>query len=1310
MRNTRWTLLGSWCVLATLAACAQDVGDIDRTQPGILRKADFQGEWFVRQTITDVPAAASWAFVGLQFDTERIRWEITEDLLIAYRAYPHIPGATDRLAYDDQGNPTRTQVANPTRDSEGLYEQPIAAFRITSHFDVQRSYNASTGEQSNVIVENTSDRPWFERQYFRVNFGSSPVTSIFTYRGADIQTQAVQYLDETWGPDFGLRQSYEGEQLTYFDFTNRHFLDLSFQSCINQLYGLGIGDCAGQLATVRTSFLRVDQREYEPVYFSDQDMDRFGYFRTERITYDREYGATVGGRILLANRHNLWEQVWQRDAAGAIRRDERGRPLAIPFAERTPKPVVFHLSLNFPQEVLDEGTAVVTGENYDRAFRRAVAAAQFGDDSRWTEVPTMFIICHNPVTDTPAWPEDPSLAHHCGEVGERALIGDLRYHFKYWVNNPQLASPLGYGPSAVDPLTGEIISGTAYTYGASVDTYAQFALNLVRFVNGDLSEDDLMTGSYVRDIIEERRNALIDPRPKRLDLDPQLARHATVDAMPFAGLFDMPLVERATDLLEGRALARVQGLQGMAAEGRRDLFPSVARYEERRLQAIRDAGFDEMLIDDEWLAGLGLSPQEGITDEMLEQFRPAEVLARLRQERARQRNPLYHRDCVLHANDFDDSLLSVAARYAGRTDYDKIYQEIRTAIYTAVQIHEIGHAVGLRHNFAGSMDTVNYFDAYWDLRITGMTGPNGETMPLRAPTTIGDFYGYATPTAEQLQGGMREFQYSSIMDYSNGFHTDLQGLGRYDEAAILYAYTAGRDGGANMRPGFVEVFNDIGAEGRRLFTEVERFRAIGYDQIPERFHYLTLLRVMGDGDFALGAARYRNRGVQRADEVDQSRAQGVADRRVEVPYLFCSDEYASSRMYCRRFDRGADPLEQTMDKIQNYRTMHFFDNYRRERYGWQPSSSLQRYAGRYFLDLVDTYQRWLLGVIYGVDDPALENVWTFASAAGLNVISEVLTTPSSGSYRLVNVDDYDPETGALIGQRQELRLSAFGTDPQAHTFIPEGPGRRRNSRYLGERGYYYYQFPESSGHFWTYLAAILSITSASVSVQGQEDLTGFGDTSFLIPPYLVYEDEITRLFNGIMLRDYEAVAPIVRVNSQGRSVVAPRPLITLRLQNGDLLNPETGEVMPPGLTMGRAGGHGGLPLNLSFGFSERLYAMLFGMANFTSNYSMRFPDQIRVFRSGSGESVTAPEGFDTVEVCDTYAVGGGFCYATAFDPRAAELPYNAQVLQRARTLQRRLNNEQPGSQAYNRLLNEFSQTIDELNIVRSMYTVFGRNF
>ena len=52
---------------------------------------------------------------------------------------------------------------------------------------------------------------------------------------------------------------------------------------------------------------------------------------------------------------------------------------------------------------------------------------------------------------------------------------------------------------------------------------------------------------------------------------------------------------------------------------------------------------------------------------------------------------------------------------ANMTIYE-IYGAVRTRIYTAVLAHEVGHSIGLMHNFGASDDALNYFPEYWEIR------------------------------------------------------------------------------------------------------------------------------------------------------------------------------------------------------------------------------------------------------------------------------------------------------------------------------------------------------------------------------------------------------------------------------------------------------------------------------------------------------------------------------------------------------------------------------------------------------------------
>src|SRR5690606_17911964 len=81
-------------------------------------------------------------------------------------------------------------------------------------------------------------------------------------------------------------------------------------------------------------------------------------------------------------------------------------------------------------------------------------------------------------------------------------VGDLRYSMLNWTTKAEISGPLGYGPSAVDPLTGEIINANANIYGASLDTYANWGGDIVQLLNGELSTDDIINGTHIREHVE----------------------------------------------------------------------------------------------------------------------------------------------------------------------------------------------------------------------------------------------------------------------------------------------------------------------------------------------------------------------------------------------------------------------------------------------------------------------------------------------------------------------------------------------------------------------------------------------------------------------------------------------------------------------------------------------------------------------------------------------------------------------------------------------------------------------------------------
>ena len=1251
---------------AALGGCAQDVEDIDRTQPDLIEKADLlNGEWYFRQTVTDVPASSQTLFEGYTFETDRIVWEITEDYLVAYRAYELSPGAS-RTADTSSGDVRNSGIDNDNVDgSDRFLGNPIAAYSISRHVDVQRQYSSSTLEPTNVIVEDSSDREWFDREFIRVDWGANRIASFFFLNNQSVAGSA-EFVSEGTNPADAPVFDYDANgDLEYFDFTTRHFVEPDIMSCIYILYGIGLGDCSSQRIETRTSIMRADDESYEPAYYDNDAMARFGYFRTERLSYDEQYGTTLEGRLQFANRHNIWANSYVTDSNGNVVRDANGRRVARALSERTPKPIAYHLSPLFPEELIPYAQDVAEG--WDIAFRRAVAAAQNnGDVSQADSVQPMFILCNNPVTATAVYPEGLT-TDACGEVGTNVRIGDLRYDVMWWVDDVQQSGPLGYGPSAPNPETGEIISGTAYVYGASIDTYARYSTDMIRFINGDLTPEDLADADYVRDAIRDARDYTVDPRGPA-------SSNKNLGSLNPAQITEPIAV---TDMVSPHARFVLESLREDRLDGRFDTLRQGYGWEQRRIEQLRESGLDLIAVDSETLVGTGINPNfPGLPDEVLEPARMSTMLSLLTPEFQQARHmAMAGHDCILEPDFLEDAMLGIARAYEGRTDYDEVYQEIRGLIFKAVMEHEVGHTVGLRHNFGASHDSLNYFDEFWEQKKLGYPtedeAGNPTTRAFGTPNNLADAYGIARLLPEQIDGRMREYQYSSIMDYSSSFNTDFAGLGRYDLQAILFAYTTGVDESASLDAsdpnfntqdmGYIEVWENPPPAVRTRYTETrnpngfnetfERGFGVGYRWPTEEYHYSQLVEEFAPGDPDAMVANLFDRGYRKLGDVLESIEQNDPNRPVQVPYVFCTDDFRGTRQFCRVWDRGADPMEQTLDLIDRYREYYYFDYYRRGRtsfMGLYASQVGQRHASRIFQPLVDGYQRWLLTAGVGdlPDDAAwLGTQWTAAAYAGLNLVAEAITTPEPGSYRL------NRESG-------EFELISYSNNVAgSDMYVENGNGRLRFTQYprdTGE-GMYFYQYPVQSGHYWSIVNAMFALTSSTTRVIG-ETSSGSFDTAFSIPPYLVFEQEMTSLFNAIVLDDQSIIAPLVEIRSSG-PVFTQRPLATLDFTSGERVNPETGREIEDGLPIidGSLDSALGNSVDIDLGFSEAVTAQILAYQAFTSNYSPRYLEQAKVWVLDSGSAPVLDGTFETIQFCDPNPSGAGACYA-ARAPLAGNRP------------------------------------------------------
>lgn len=1133
--------LATWLILAlasvsVVSACAEDVGDIDRTQPNKLKKSDLAGTWYMLETVTHVPSTSRATFEGETSKLEKIVWKVEENLLLAYRAYPLVPGADD---VDVDG----IEPSGYADDGTPIYGEAVAAFPIVRHFDIRREYNPATGEQTNILIENDYDRPWYEREYIRVDWAHNQVTNLDFISGWFWQPVEASYsIDEEreHARSRYFERDAESNTLVAFDLPNRLLLQPDWYGCIISLpwYGWDTQDCAPAEVEIVTSFARTEPvRDYEPLTYDDQNMSRFGYFRSERYVHDPQRGVLESTRQELINRHNIWAQSYRRDERGEFLRDDQGRLVPIPLSERPVRAVPYYLSQTFPADELIRQAARDVMAQWDTVGREAVAAARGVSVDQVTE--RVFTLCNNPVAEG----DDPA----CGPVGRVVRPGDLRYSTLHWVESSQLEGPLGYGPSAADPETGEIISGRAYVYGEGISTYAAYGLDIIRFINGDLDPKLLANLEHVRAEVTVRATEATAPRQSER-------------------LREIPLGSR-------RMRDTVRLAERMQRRKRLERFDR--HVVTAQMERARSAGLGRMLGGggDEYLGAVAArlgKPRTQLSAVDLEKTDPTRWMnPTFVKEFQRQRLGAMAR-AVDYVDMLDANVLGIAKQYQGRTDYEQIWRELRAEVFRATALHEVGHTVGLRHNFQASYDSLNYHDEYWQLR----------TETLFAPQSMGDLYTLNAQTQAQIDGRMRDYRYSSIMDYGYTFNSDFQGLGRYDRAALVYGYT----GGSEVRPddacvghdrargpsgeclvrelGFVEVFDktrgELGEAGRILTSRDEqglRFDDPTTPIVPylERWHYTTFMQSFPQLEDAF-ARRWMRIGDYRAQ-------QGSGDgERVRVPYLFCSDEWAGGLLSCQVFDAGSDPFEMTQTLIDGYRSYYYFNNFKRDRLGWDPFMTLFREFFYTFLPLSDYYQNWYLSP--DGYDPVMDDYWWISIHAGLNLIAEALATPPYGTFcmrpngELFNLGE---EAGLNPTTSSEFYRVTYCDNDQPYVEVAQGQGRRHWTAYDFDAGYNFADQPLEAGHYWTTLAAFWALIDPEAFVLGTDADAGV----FAISYYDFFAEEVDKLVNAVTTENYAAYSPVIEItdtsgeNLRGRLV--HQPLTRLYdSQTRSFFDPETG--------------------------------------------------------------------------------------------------------------------------------------------------------
>jgi hypothetical protein len=1345
MNFKRWARVGLVPLFVSLlTSCASERPPINRVQADALSKDFFVGkrlhdasddpEFYWRNYVVDASAGQSLIGIGSWSGVDRIRWEITETMLIARKAYQIAKGA------DDKGL--------PEKDPNGAV---VAAYKILSHFDIRRVYNQTTGEEMNIIEENSVDRRWFDRAYMRVDWSSNDVqnpmwTEMFmgkvmgdvvvtprTYHDSDPSSPNAPYFDSKAG---------------YFDVTNHYliapaetdspFSDLTGKVPTCMVVGLFTGsatyDCNAQEAVVRSSYLRIDDEaeDFEPLENTNAPLDVVGNpggigdsFEVGVVTpgqqgWDPGYGYVDKLYHRFAHIHNNWKKSHQKGTSCTINDDiddngtadecenartgyegsngsqcdEAMAACTIPYRDRDIRTIGYWVNKDIPEDLLDpvdeKGNPTARGAAEDLAYSwnqlmsvaigyarevecrrtgdgdRASCHAQFFEDQKvmlsygaWLvdqpkEKTPALTLCHNPVRSY-------DLQETCGKKGYQARVGDIRHNFLFYWPYESRAPWGGIANWNADPLTGRILGAAAQIMGRSVTVAAATQRDIVQLSIGDITVEDITNGVPADNYAHYLKNGSIPSGLTQREIDERVkgvdAAHAmqTINPAPLPGASVSQRYRSFVDMQKASAADPTQ--------------TSTAQLEfEAIADKLRGSVHEAQLVDSHWMVGaLGLDPATPIDDAVLDQASP---LRGLDSGRLHAWRDAIQAKLRLHGVCFMDN----EAPIAGSIDmqglggyfqkkYEKldktargeaIYRELYVEAFKGIAIHEMGHSLGMLHQFASSWDSPNFNPQYWQLR----TDEGKATRECAAPRS-GDQDScmgprYVDPPTGDEQGlagesrpGIEYFANTSVMEYQVERFGETVGLGTYDLHVMKALYgrvleTMDDETRGGMAPAEQKSF------APRLETQLtEQDRVVrsipalgGTAAWPT--HYTEVARMMKVFDPARDCRDATQEEKARAawrlvhgkvcspaprdhaawSDFDSDNLPGSSSN---APYWHTRPTAKTAPDHVRWFyrwgtnhnayfhtndsDAGADPYEVTVNTARKFDISYPFSYFRRKNreffYDAIPSATADRYFERmrsfhWLVANSTAFYRSFGADAYEIiaNDDNWHRPYLLAGSEMFNLLARAVLMPEPGAY---------VSHGVQPGQAQPIHdLPSFG-----------GAGTFRigavDGRFIGDD----FDSTANAGGSWDYLHwmnhAGFSTEKAYAMralADGRPNLFTISRENFLDGRAVKInfrndmQAAVDRLIGGVLAEDWDAVAPWVA--GQGNLTSAVPVLLDLTVAK-----PER-----------PAGSRNVFP---NIGYKQQLATLVFVATFSRLNTDMNLVDKMRLWIDGQVGSVNVPD-------------------------------------------------------------------------------------
>jgi hypothetical protein len=600
-----------------------------------------------------------------------------------------------------------------------------------------------------------------------------------------------------------------------------------------------------------------------------------------------------------------------------------------------------------------------------------------------------------------------------------------------------------------------------------------------------------------------------------------------------------------------------------------------------------------------------------------------------------------------------------------------LHQWIREQFHLSVIAHEMGHSMGLRHNFTGSFDALNYHTEYWQIRTRngaehycGFPGKLDATTPhLNGADCVGPRW-VDPVTDQEVNDAIWKWGSTTVMDYPGDNTQDMNDIGLYDKAAMRFGYanivdvetdkkyqttSGGAAGGTGIDyvrqlDGFGGIFGrSVGGNHYSMYND--RYNLLGTcTQKPgwtgsasdplamqctgPSLDYVAE-RDMRDVDQFSPQLTQTNSQFQSSFAVD---AQG----RVRHPYMFGSDEFADfGNLPVFRYDAGADSYEQMQFLVSTYENRYIFNDFRRNLVTFDTDLVVQRTEQRYF----DKIQEISKGLALAIElesspgndpttDPGNLMPMALASADGFAMFARALTRPGPGTYVVTQ-----PSAGGAPnpwGRAWQLGDPASPNAPPSslvNVALGNGQGRFLFNDYDYSQGYWWSEYQKQVGSFYEKADAfgyLLQAYNDFISNQPQDYIDGrYKNLNYAS----LYPDQVRRLLANVMVT--QSPLPTLNQGQTGQFFTVAPYVLPAASTVGDS-NPMTDVQYlpwdkyvtsdPTTTTLNYPAG--AVLLDPQLGWEEQYWGLIQEFFFGQTTLSMDFIDQLRIFSPGDAASLS----------------------------------------------------------------------------------------